>query len=203
MKPYSQLKADPSQSNEMHAMLRWIERFLCGLLRNQHVVNNRRDHTGALVTQADFDARSRKAHGCPFVQDALDIDNIWLEESALTERDQSQIEALIRSQIPSFLATSPAYDPRVTGKPAGVPELFKAFIFVFPRVLYSKGYLPMFETIQNTIKIDFIRCGMMSGQFYYGCPQPGLYNPAFRPLSAPWPVFAVRYMVKDDILFNR
>ncbi len=43
----------------------------------------------------------------------------------------------------------------------------------------------------------------MLGQFYHGCPQAGVHNPRFRPLSTPYPLFAVRYMVKDDELFNR
>ena len=182
--------------------MQWVERFLCGLLVNQYVVGNRRDHAGDIVTQADFDAKANKARGCPFVQDALDIDNVWLEESILTEKDQSAIEALLRSQIGAFLTTHPPYDPSVTGRHAGTPELFKTFITVFPRVMYSRGSLPMFEDIQNTIKVEFIRCGMMLGQFYFGCPQEGLYNHRFRPLSAPWPSFAIRYMVKDDSLFN-
>ena len=202
MRQYSVVKADPHRSTQMSTVLQWVERFPCGTLTKQNVVGHRRDHAGDLITQADFDAKTRKAQVCPFVRDALDIDNVWLEESALTEDDQADIEALLRSQISPFLKTNPPYSPSVTGTPAAMPALLKTFVTVFPRVLYKSGSLPLFEAIRSTIKVEFVRNGMMLGQFYHGCPQGGIYNPLFKPLSAPWPAFVIRYMVKGDSIFN-
>jgi hypothetical protein len=202
MQQYSVVKADPHRSTQMSTVLQWVERFPCGPLEKQNVVGHRRDHAGNIVTQADFDAKERKAHVCPFVRDALDIDNVWLEESALTESDQTDIEALLQSQIGPFLKTAPAYTPSATGMPAAMPALLKTFVTVFPRVLYKRGSLPLFETIRTTIKVQFVKQGMMLGQFYKGCPQGGIYNPLFTPLSAPWPAFVIRYMVKGDSIFN-
>lgn len=41
----------------------------------------------------------------------------------------------------------------------------------------------------------------MIGEFYPTCPEPGLHNPAFRPLDTPVPALAIRYITKFDAPF--
>ena len=201
MKEFSALSSDPSRTPEMRTMQRWVEKYLCGVTPSQQVVGNRRDPNG-IVTQYVYDQKDRRAHVCPFVQDTLDRSRVSMEQSDCDGSDEPTLIQVLLDQIPSFLASPLPFDPAVTSAPAGVPHLWKTFITFFPRIRYRKGHLPLFERVQGALKLQFVQRGLMIGQFYHGCPQPGLYNPAFRPLVAPYPTFAIRYMVQDDKLFN-
>lgn len=62
--------------------------------------------------------------------------------------------------------------------------------------------MPLFDDIHHDLKTEFMRNGLMLGQFYKGCPQAGIYDSRFRPLgTVPWPCFAIRYMAAHDHLF--
>jgi hypothetical protein len=55
--------------------------------------------------------------------------------------------------------------------------------------------------VQQELKPDFVHEGLMVGQFYPGCREPGLWNRDFRPLESPIPLIAIRYMVSNDFPF--
>jgi uncharacterized protein DUF6875 len=82
--------------------------------------------------------------------------------------------------------------------PAGGSEgLLNAALIAFPDVVdYT-----LIDALQQELKPDFVREGLMVGQFYPGCREPGLWNRNFRPLESPVPLIAVRYMVSNDFPF--
>jgi len=51
------------------------------------------------------------------------------------------------------------------------------------------------------LKADFIKKGMMIGEFHMLNNSSGLRNPHFYPLRTPYPCIAMRYMVATDIAF--
>lgn len=55
--------------------------------------------------------------------------------------------------------------------------------------------------LQAKLKDEFVTQGLMIGQFHPHCEEPGLWNPDFRPLHAPLPILAIRYMVPFDLPF--
>ncbi|TDU87571.1 hypothetical protein EV138_1095 [Kribbella voronezhensis] len=57
------------------------------------------------------------------------------------------------------------------------------------------------DRLQAVLKDDFVTQGLMVGQFHPACEQPGLWNDGFRPLVAPVPLLAIRYMVPFDLPF--
>lgn len=57
------------------------------------------------------------------------------------------------------------------------------------------------DLLQRRAKDDFVAEGLMIGQFHPTCDEPGLWNPAFRPLRSPVPLLAVRRMLVFDLLF--
>jgi hypothetical protein len=204
MREFGIVANDPTRSREMARMQKWVRSYLCAVTARQNAVGNRIDHTGKLLTQELFDAKDRRAHLCPFVQDALDLQAVFMDESSLDGSKPQEIEALLLSQLVDFKARHPAYDPVVTGKPAQPPALWKTFITVFPMVIHSKGPMQLFEDIHGRLKLEFIKNGMMLGQFYFGCPVLGIHNSKWAsPLWSPHPAFALRYMVGEDILFNQ
>lgn len=59
----------------------------------------------------------------------------------------------------------------------------------------------LIDRVQQRLKPAFVRSGLMIGQFYPGCAEPGQWNPDFRPLDCPVPLLAVRSMVSSDFTF--
>ncbi|WP_436494499.1 DUF6875 domain-containing protein [Actinokineospora sp. HUAS TT18] len=57
------------------------------------------------------------------------------------------------------------------------------------------------DLLQRKAKDEFVADGLMIGQFHPTCPEPGLWNPDFRPLRSPVPLLAVRQMLVYDLLF--
>jgi hypothetical protein len=203
MKTFREGLVDQNQSVEMKAVQNWILRFICGIMPAQKVAGNREDHfTRQLVTQQDLSNRSRSAHVCPFVEHSIGIDFFWIEESLLTQ--QVDIESLLLSQIAHFLNSPDQYYPSSTGNPAETPALWKTYITIFPNIKHPTGACKLFETIHKNLKPSFYAAGLALGQFYFGCPQPAIYNPTWtgRTLSSPYPAFAMRYLVRNDKLFT-
>ncbi|MBU3060645.1 hypothetical protein KO481_03805 [Nocardia sp. NEAU-G5] len=57
------------------------------------------------------------------------------------------------------------------------------------------------DSVHAAHKDLFVGNGLMLGQFYPGCGQPGLWNSDFRPLDAPLPMLVVREMMNTDYPF--
>jgi len=209
MRRFSVVEADDTRSDRMRIMQVWVRKFICVVKPRQLVVDNRIDHlTDQPITQQQFDDRDRAAHVCPFVQESIDRDQYWMEESALTADDRGAIEALLLKQVEDFIAEAPAYDPMGTGSPIPAPadSVYKTFMTIFPNVPHVRGRLDLFEDIHKKLKPAVLARGMMIGQFYNGCPweEGAIYAPDFKSviLSSPTPAFALRYLVSQDHIFN-
>lgn len=192
--------ASRNSSKALRQAARWVEMWVCGISPKQGVVGSRRDW-GLIVTQEMADRGGRPAQVCPFVADSLDRDLFWMEESDLTVAND--IKRLLRNQIPAFVSAQPAHNPMTGNVPARLPELWKTFLTIFPQVQQrSTGGMPLFDAIHADLKTDFMKNGLMLGQFYQGCPQEGIHSANFKPLGiAPWPCFAIRYMASHDYRF--
>ncbi|HYO09140.1 MAG TPA: hypothetical protein VER17_09220 [Tepidisphaeraceae bacterium] len=180
---------------------RWIERFICGTSALQGVVG-RRDHPdGGKVTQAQFDAGEKIAHVCPFVRDSIDNDLFYIEESPLTS--PLQIRKLVLSRADDFIRAEPAFDPIAQGRAATMPVALKTMLIWFPNYQSEKpGADKKVDQIFKWMITEFIRKGLMLGQFYRGCAEASVHNPPWRKvLTAPYLAFALRYMQPHDKLF--
>ncbi len=79
----------------------------------------------------------------------------------------------------------------------GPESVYKAVVLVFPDV----KEFPQIDAVQDECKNAFVNRGLMVGQFYPGHQHPGLRNPDFRPLDAPFAMLAIRHMVVTDYPF--
>lgn len=86
-------------------------------------------------------------------------------------------------------------EPR-TGKDAGL----RTIVILFPWVTEAAAPITV-DALQVRLKSQFVREGLMIGQFHAASVEPGLHNPAFRPLRAPVPSLAIRVMVESDLPF--
>jgi hypothetical protein len=82
----------------------------------------------------------------------------------------------------------------------GPVSTLKAILILFPDVTHAKASVDM-EALQKRLKPDFVKKGLMIGQFYEGCAESGLWNDSFQPLQSPIPLLAIRNMVPSDFLF--
>ena len=57
------------------------------------------------------------------------------------------------------------------------------------------------DALQARIKPDFVKVGLIVGQFHPRCMEPGLWNSGFRPLQASVPLLVIRHMVSSDFPF--
>jgi len=128
---------------------------------------------------------------CPFTAPAVQLGQIW---AAVAPKTIDTIESLtqISLQGKKFFQNAPENESE--------PKYYKAAMILFPHLNTHQGHT-IIETIQRQLKPVFLADGLMFGQFYQGCPEPGLSNPMFRPLFSPIPLLAIRYMVASDIAF--
>lgn len=130
---------------------------------------------------------------CPYTESSLKNNLFWLticRGSALSVRDVHKIVINYRDW---FLKIEPR---------SGKKGDFKAILILFPDI--QEEHAPnIIDVVQRELKPEFIAKGLMIGQFYSSCPEPGLWNQDFRPLQAPIPMLAIRQMVLSDFPFLR
>ena len=179
----------------------WLEHFICGTHPKQNVVGNRDHPTGGKVTEEQFRAGDKAAHVCPFVRDSLDGDYLWIEESDLDDVDE--IGKLLIARIRPFKDAAPGHDPVGGDGPAVMPVGLKTLVAFFPNYEVARpGPDEQIDGLHGRAKVEFRAEGLMLGQFYKTCAAPAVYNAGWlHALTAPYLVFAIRYMQRHDKLF--
>lgn len=76
---------------------------------------------------------------------------------------------------------------------------FRSIVVVFPE--RGTGVEQTVVAAHRRLKPAFLAQRLMLGEFFPSCEKPGLHNPAFRPLCAPWPLLVIRPMVEADLEF--
>ncbi|MET9030416.1 DUF6875 domain-containing protein [Nocardia sp. NPDC004168] len=126
---------------------------------------------------------------CPFVKPAVGHHSLWTavipgDVELTTERMKSVID----DTFDLFVSLT---RPVISGAPQA------ALLAVFRDLTdYTRV-----DAMHSLCKDRFVADGLMLGQFYPGCPQPGLWNHDFRPLDAPLPMLVVRNMMPSDYPF--
>ncbi|MEU0540249.1 DUF6875 domain-containing protein [Nocardia sp. NPDC005978] len=126
---------------------------------------------------------------CPYVKPAMRRDLLWFAQVPAAEPHMMWVRAIIEDALA-------IYPGLPTGNGSSTSVL-RALITVFPNLSdYS-----LIDDIHAEFKTKFVAQGVMFGQFYPGCDQPGLWNKDFRPLDAPMPMLVVRSMMTTDFPF--
>src|SRR5215213_7303045 len=136
-------------------------------------------------------ALGREGPVCPYTQPSLDQALFWLTVHPGNNSTLEDVSAVVMKYRDWFLDLEPT-----TRKEAQ----YKAILVLFPEL--APGRAPsIIDTIQSTLKPEFVANGLMIGQFHPRCEEPALWNHDFRPLRAPVPLLAIRYMVSTDFPF--
>ncbi|HEV7669750.1 MAG TPA: hypothetical protein VGS22_14600 [Thermoanaerobaculia bacterium] len=133
----------------------------------------------------------RRGPVCPFVRPSLEKQHaFYLAVWRATPADPDAILDAMLAYRDWFLEL----------EPDGMPERnFKTILVTFPAAGDAGG--EWVETVQKRLKPLFVSLGLMIGQFYPACMEPGLHNPSFRPLAAPFPLMVIRHMQLMDLPF--
>ena len=125
---------------------------------------------------------------CPFTASSISKETFWVgcvDRPGLRVED---IEATVAGMVTEFHRLPPTNEPGT---------LLKTVLILFPTV----GDSSLIDQAQRRLKSKFVPSGLMIGQFYPGCEEPGIRNSEFRPLRSPMPLLAIRHMVSSDFLF--
>jgi hypothetical protein len=125
---------------------------------------------------------------CPFTRGASDRDLLWVATVPGPAPAVEDIESDLHAFTDLFRELEPTEGPGA---------LLKAILVTFPDL----EDFSVIDTLQRKLKPEFIAAGLMIGQFYPGCAEPGMWNADFRPLDCPVPLIAIRQMVSSDFVF--
>lgn len=132
----------------------------------------------------------REGAVCPYAAKALEQDLIRLTAFPLAQADDAAVCAGMES-LRGLLDALGRGDAALRDR---------AIVAVFPRLPVQAGS-KMVARVQKALKPAFIARELMIGQFYPGCPEPGLWNRDFRPLQTPVVSLAVRNITIFDAPF--
>lgn len=125
---------------------------------------------------------------CPYVQYSEEKEYFKVGMFQDTDPEQDEIIDLITELKDVFVQMNSANKK---------DEKFKAITILFPNLNDAK-VTEIIDGVQHKLKPEFVKQGMMIGQFYENCQEGGLRNSNFRPLQSPIPLLAIRYMVETD-----
>ncbi|HEY6795833.1 MAG TPA: hypothetical protein VI248_14230 [Kineosporiaceae bacterium] len=125
---------------------------------------------------------------CPFTSSSLSKELFWLGCVDDPTLDAGRICGIM-DRIVERYATLEA--------PREHDALLKTVLVLFPGV---KDF-GIIDAAQLRLKSKFVAQGLMIGQFYPGCAEPGLWSKSFHPLDSPIPLLAIRHMVSSDFPF--
>lgn len=133
-------------------------------------------------------ALGRKGDVCPYTAGSVQSCNFWIAEVDHSNLTVATAQVLLEDALEVFegIAAHGATDPKLV-----------TTLIVMPHVTNFEAV----DAVQHSMKNVFVSKGLMIGQFYPGCEEPGLWNSAFRPLDAPYPMLAIRHMVPSDFPF--
>src|SRR3954466_2269697 len=135
-------------------------------------------------------ALGRDGPVCPYTEPSLQRSLFWLTVFPGRAPTVEDISSTVRRYRDWFSELDP-----VSGREAE----FKAIVILFADL--DRAYLSLIDAAQAALKPQFIREGLMLGQFHERCDEPALWNPDFRPLRCSVPLLAIRTMVRTDAPF--
>lgn len=128
---------------------------------------------------------------CPFARQGSATGGIRFADCAALPGEEARIVEIMAQVRRDFLRW---------GEGSGIPQILRACVVTFS-ALEGKEDAAMIERVQRRLKPEYVESGLMIGQFFPGCDEGGIRNPAFRPLDAPVISLAVRFMTLADAPF--
>jgi len=130
---------------------------------------------------------------CPFVPTALERKTLWLSPARVADRGVPQIVQLISGYKKLFLNAPQPID--------GDDADYKSIVVVFTDLPGDRAKGLFDEVLQQLAVPSYVQDGLVLGGFYGSSMGSALYNPGFRPFTAPVPFLLMRRAVISDWKF--
>jgi hypothetical protein len=144
-----------------------------------------------------FVARPHKDLGraglvCPFVPGAWERKTLWLAPEEIADRSVQDVVQRINEYKKLFLHAQP-----IDGDDAN----YKAIVVVFTDLSADRAKDFFDDVLQHLGVPSYVEDGLVLGGFYASNEGSAIYNPSFRPFTAPVPFLLVRHAVINDWKF--
>ena len=120
---------------------------------------------------------------CPFVPVALERKTLWLAPERIADRSVPDIVQLINGYRKLFLNAQP-----IDGDDAN----YKSIVVVFTDLSADRAKGLFDDVLQQLAVPSYVEDGLVLGGFYESNEGSALYNPGFRPFTAPVPFLLMR-----------
>ena len=144
-----------------------------------------------------FVARPHKDLGragpvCPFVPGAWERKTLWLAPEKIADRSVQDVVQLINEYKKVFLHAQPIDGDDVN---------YKSIVVVFTDLSADRAKDFFDDVLQHLGVPSYVEDGLVLGGFYASNEGSAIYNPSFRPFTAPVPFLLVRHAVISDWKF--
>lgn len=133
----------------------------------------------------------REGPVCPFTRTSYKSHHFWVN----VQQSYGDSIDIMRETIYKFRDIFLSIEPK-----EGPEKLLKTIVILFP-TMPKELCKPLIDGCQSLLKDEFVKEGLMIGQFHPNNDQGGLHNKDFKSLRAPIPLLAIRNMVKTDSPF--
>lgn len=125
---------------------------------------------------------------CPYVGPAMRRDLIWVGRVSGARPWPPYVRLVIEDALELFSKLPPE---------TGGSAVLRCLVTAMPDLPDYR----LIDDLHAALKTRFVERGLMLGQFYPGCTEPGLWNKDYHPLDAPIPMLVVRTMMATDFPF--
>jgi hypothetical protein len=132
----------------------------------------------------------REGPVCPRAQPSMDRNLIKFATIRTKEAAADEAVRKCEAVIGAFYALFPNRDDRTLA----------TLLILFPDIERNKAS-EFIDGGHRRLRSTFVKNGLMLGEFHPQSTVPGTYNPAFRAMRAPMPLFAVRAISEHDHKF--
>jgi len=129
---------------------------------------------------------------CPFVPEALKRKTLWLASERIDGRSVADVVRLINGYKKLFLDVQP-----IDGDDAS----YKSLVVVFTDLSADRAKGLFDDVLKQLAVSSYVEDGLVMGGFYESNAGSAIYNPSFRPFTAPVPFLLMRHAVIDDWKF--
>jgi hypothetical protein len=129
---------------------------------------------------------------CPFVTGALERKTLWLAPEQIGGRSVPDVVQLVSDYKKLFLNAQPV---------DGDDTSYKSLVVVFSDLSADRARGCFDEVLQRLGAPSYVEDGLVMGGFYEGNEGTAIYNPGFRPFTAPVPFLLMRHAVISDWKF--
>ncbi len=129
---------------------------------------------------------------CPFVPRADELKTLWLAPERIADLSVPDTVQLISVYQKLFLAAQPV---------DGDDAIYKSIVVVFTDLSADRAKDLFDEILQHLGVPSYAEAGLVLGGFYETNEGSALYNPSFRPFTAPVPFLLIRPAVISDWKF--